>query len=293
MRVLGAIEAGGTKFVCGIGNEDGTIAERVSFPTTTPQETMGLVLDYFSGKNVEAIGIGSFGPIDPVLGSPTYGYITTTPKPHWGGYNLVGAVAGQFNVPVGFDTDVNGAALGEYTWGAAQGLDSCLYITVGTGIGAGAVVGGELIHGLSHPEMGHILVPRHPEDTFSGFCPYHGDCLEGLAAGPAIGQRWGKPAGELAPDHPAWAMEAHYLAHALMNYVLILSPQKIVMGGGVMKQSQLFPLIRAKLQELLAGYVQHPALNSEIGSYVVPPQLGDNAGLSGALGLAKLALDRA
>ncbi len=253
---------------------------------------MGQVLDYFSTKNVEAIGLGAFGPIDPVLGSPTYGYITTTPKPHWGQYNLVGTVAEHFNVPIGFDTDVNGAALGEYKWGAAQGLDSCLYITVGTGIGAGAVVGGKLVHGLSHPEMGHILVRRHPEDTYEGFCPYHGDCLEGLAAGPAIGKRWGVPAGELPIDHPAWEMEAHYLAHALMNYVLILSPQKIVMGGGVMKQSQLFPLIRTKLQELLQGYVQHPALNKDIESYVVPPQLGDNAGLTGALGLAKLALDR-
>ncbi|ULO06018.1 ROK family protein [Paenibacillus sp. 19GGS1-52] len=292
MKLLGAIEAGGTKFVCGIGNEDGTIIERISFPTTTPEETMGQVLDYFSTKNVEAIGLGAFGPIDPVLGSPTYGYITTTPKPHWGQYNLVGTVAEHFNVPIGFDTDVNGAALGEYKWGAAQGLDSCLYITVGTGIGAGAVVGGKLVHGLSHPEMGHILVRRHPEDTYEGFCPYHGDCLEGLAAGPAIGKRWGVPAGELSIDHPAWEMEAHYLAHALMNYVLILSPQKIVMGGGVMKQSQLFPLIRTKLQELLQGYVQHPALNKDIDSYVVPPQLGDNAGLTGALGLAKLALDR-
>lgn len=292
MKLLGAIEAGGTKFVCGIGQEDGTIIDRVSFPTTTPEETMGQVLEYFKGKDVEAIGIGSFGPIDPVLGSPTYGYITTTPKPHWGQYNLVGAVAEQFNVPIGFDTDVNGAALGEYTWGAAQGLDSCLYITVGTGIGAGAVVGGKLIHGLSHPEMGHIVVRRHPDDTYAGFCPYHGDCLEGLAAGPSIGGRWGKPAADLAVDHPAWEMEAHYLAHALMSYVLILSPQKIVMGGGVMKQSHLFPLIRTKLQELLQGYVQHPALNIDIDNYIVSPQLGDNAGLSGALGLAKLALLR-
>jgi len=290
MKLLGAIEAGGTKFVCGIGQEDGTIIDRVSFPTTTPEETMGQVLEYFKGKDVEAIGIGSFGPIDPVLGSPTYGYITTTPKPHWGQYNLVGAVAEQFNGPIGFDTDVNGAALGEYTWGAAQGLDSCLYITVGTGIGAGAVVGGKLIHGLSHPEMGHIVVRRHPDDTYAGFCPYHGDCLEGLAAGPAIGGRWDKPAADLAVDHPAWEMEAHYLAHALMSYVLILSPQKIVMGGGVMKQSHLFPLIRTKLQELLQGYVQHPALNIDIDNYIVSPQLGDNAGLSGALGLAKLAL---
>ncbi|AIQ22835.1 fructokinase [Paenibacillus sp. FSL H7-0737] len=292
VKLLGAIEAGGTKFVCGIGYEDGTIVDRVSFPTTTPEETMGLVIDYFKEKNVEAFGIGSFGPIDPVLDSPTYGYITTTPKPHWGQYNLVGTMAEQFNVPIGFDTDVNGAALAESKWGAAKGLDSCLYITVGTGIGAGAVVGGQMVHGLSHPEMGHILVRRHPEDTFEGYCPYHGDCLEGLAAGPGIGKRWGQPAGELPVDHPAWEMEAHYLAHALMNYVLILSPQKIVMGGGVMKQSHLFPLIRTKLQELLSGYVQHPSLNIDIDNYVVSPGLGDNAGLAGAIGLATLALAR-
>ncbi|SET86645.1 ROK family protein [Paenibacillus sp. NFR01] len=290
MKLLGAIEAGGTKFVCGTGTEDGTVTDRVSFPTTTPEETIGQVLEYFVDKKIEAIGIGSFGPIDPVPGSPTYGYITTTPKPHWGGYNLVGAVGGALNVPVGFDTDVNGAALGESLWGAAQGLDSCLYITVGTGIGAGAVVGGKLVHGLSHPEMGHIYVRRHPDDRYEGFCPYHNDCLEGLAAGPAIGKRWGLPAGELPADHPAWAMEAHYLAHALMNYTLILSPQRIVMGGGVMKQQQLFPLIHAELQKLLAGYVQHPALGTDIGSYIVPPQLGDNAGLAGALGLARQAL---
>ncbi|MFP4977998.1 ROK family protein [Paenibacillus sp. CN-4] len=291
-KLLGAIEAGGTKFVCGIGQEDGTILDRVSYPTTTPDETMELVLRYFADKKVESVGIGSFGPIDPVLGSPTYGYITTTPKPHWGQFNLVGAVQDAMGVPIAFDTDVNGAALGEYTWGAAKGLDSCLYITVGTGIGAGAVVGGKLIHGLSHPEMGHLYVRRHPDDKFEGFCPYHGDCLEGLAAGPAIQRRWGKPAVELPQDHPAWEMEAHYLAHALMGFVLTLSPQKIVMGGGVMKQSHLFPLIRAKVQELLNGYVQHPSLNAGIDSYIVPPGLGDNAGLTGAIGLAKLALER-
>ncbi|AIQ12101.1 ROK family protein [Paenibacillus durus] len=290
MKLLGAIEAGGTKFVCGIGHEDGSIIDRVSFPTTHPEETMAQVFQYFEGKNVEAIGIGSFGPIDPVIGSPTYGYVTTTPKPFWSQYNLVGAVREKIDVPIGFDTDVNGAALGEYKWGAAQGLDSCLYITVGTGIGAGAVVGGTLIHGLSHPEMGHIYVRRHEQDTFAGACPFHGDCLEGLAAGPAIGSRWGRPAVELAPDDLAWEIEAHYLAHALMSYVLILSPQKIVMGGGVMKQSHLFPMIRTKLQELLKGYVQHASLTADIDSYIVPPQLGDNAGLAGSIALASMAL---
>lgn len=291
MKTLGAIEAGGTKFVCGIGTADGSVLDRVSFPTTTPEKTMAQVFAYFENKNIDAMGIGSFGPIDPIPGSPTYGYITTTPKPHWSNFNLVGTVKNQLHVPVGFDTDVNGAALSESRWGAAQGLDSCLYITVGTGIGAGAVVGGKLIHGLSHPEMGHLLVPRHPEDTYQGTCPYHQDCLEGLAAGPAIVKRWNVEHGtDLPADHPAWNMEAYYLAQALMNYILVLSPEKIVMGGGVMKQPQLFPMIADKLQQLLNGYVQHPSLQQSIGSYIVPPGLGDNAGLAGALALADAAL---
>ncbi|MEW4368816.1 ROK family protein [Paenibacillus kandeliae] len=291
MRKLGAIEAGGTKFVCGIGTEDGQILERASFPTETPEITMKNVVAFFEGKGIEALGIGSFGPIDPIVGSPTYGYITTTPKPHWGQFNLVGHLKQHFDIPMSFDTDVNGAALGEYTWGAARGLDSCMYITVGTGIGAGAVVDGKMLHGLSHPEMGHILVRRHPEDTFEGFCPYHGDCLEGMAAGPAIEKRWNIKGSDLTPDHPAWEMEAYYLAQALMSYVLILSPQKIIMGGGVMKQEQLFPLIRTKLVELLNGYVQHPSLSEHLDQYIVYPELGDNAGLCGAIALAKLALN--
>ncbi|GGA20185.1 ROK family protein [Paenibacillus physcomitrellae] len=289
--MLGAIEAGGTKFVCGIGTKEGEVLDRVSFPTTTPEETMGKVIEYFKDKPIEALGVGSFGPIDPVLGSDTYGYITTTPKPYWTNYNIIGTLKSEFNVPMAFDTDVNGAALGESLWGAAQGVDSCIYITVGTGIGVGAMIGGKLVHGLSHPEMGHIYVRRHPDDPFEGTCPYHGDCLEGLAAGPAIGRRAGVPAGELAKDDPAWEMEAYYLAQALMNYILILSPEKIVMGGGVMKQLQLFPLIHTKLKELLNGYVQHPNLSDEkISSYIVPPGLGDNAGICGALALAQSAL---
>lgn len=291
MTILGAIEAGGTKFVCGIGNPDGTILDRVSFPTTTPEETMKHVIEYFNDKEITAMGVGSFGPIDPIIGSPTYGYITSTPKTHWGNFNLIGAIQAHLDIPIGFDTDVNGAALSESLWGAAQGLDSCLYITVGTGIGAGAVVGGKLIHGLSHPEMGHILVRRHHNDPYEGACPYHHDCLEGLAAGPAIAKRWGVEHGtDLPSNHEAWEMEAHYLAQALMNYILVLSPQKIVMGGGVMKQAQLFPMIVKELQNLLQGYVQHPSLQDDIHQYIVPPGLGDNAGLAGAIALANLAL---
>lgn len=289
---LGAIEAGGTKFVCGIGNEFGEIFERISFPTTTPEETMGQVISFFKEKEVEAIGIGSFGPVDLNRSSSTYGSVTTTPKPYWSHYSILGELNKHFNVPIGFDTDVNAAALGEAEWGAATGLSSAVYVTVGTGIGAGALVEGKLLHGLLHPEMGHIPVRRHPEDTYTGRCPYHHDCLEGMAAGPAIEHRWGRKGNELEQDEGVWELEAHYIAQAVVNFIYILSPHKIILGGGVMKQKQLFPLIHKKVLEQLNGYVQHPELLDEIESYIVPPGLGDNAGLSGALVLAKLELER-
>ncbi len=285
--LIGGIEAGGTKFVCAVGNERGEVVERVSFPTTTPEETVARVVEFFRGREIVSLGVGSFGPIDPNKHSPTYGYITSTPKPHWGNYNLLGELKKHFNVPIGFDTDVNGAALGELEYGAAKGLNSVLYITVGTGIGAGAVVEGRVINGLLHPEMGHIYVRRHGKDTYEGGCPYHGDCLEGLASGPAIEARWGIKGDEIPDDHIAWEMEAYYLAQALVNYILIVSPEKIVMGGGVMKQLQLFPMIRRYVVELLNGYLVKDEILSDIDEYIVPPELGDNAGIVGAMALAK------
>lgn len=284
---LGAIEAGGTKFVCGIGNEHGEVIERISIPTTTPEETMGQVIDFFKNKEVDAIGVGSFGPVDLDVSSPTYGFITSTPKKYWNQFDLVGGLKKRFDVPIGFDTDVNAAALGESVWGAAKGLDSCLYMTVGTGIGVGAVAEGKLIHGMLHPEMGHILVRRHEKDAYQGSCPFHGDCLEGMAAGPAIEARWGKKGVDLAADSGVWELEAYYLAQALVNYILVLSPQKIIIGGGVMKQEQLFPLVREHTVKLLNGYIQHENILKNIDQYIVPPGLGDNAGLCGALALAK------
>lgn len=284
---LGAIEAGGTKFVCGIGNEHGEVIERISIPTTTPEETMGQVIDFFKNKEVDAIGVGSFGPVDLDVSSPTYGFITSTPKKYWNQFDLVGGLKKRFDVPIGFDTDVNAAALGESVWGAAKGLDSCLYMTVGTGIGVGAVAEGKLIHGMLHPEMGHILVRRHEKDAYQGSCPFHGDCLEGMAAGPAIEARWGKKGVDLAADSGVWELEAYYLAQALVNYILVLSPQKIIIGGGVMKQEQLFPLVRKHTVKLLNGYIQHENILKNIDQYIVPPGLGDNAGLCGALALAK------
>lgn len=288
--LLGSIEAGGTKFVCAIGTGEGEIIERVSFPTKTPKETMRRIFDYFKDKKIEALGVGSFGPIDPNKKSPTYGYITTTPKPGWENYNLLGELKKKFDIPMGFDTDVNGAALGEIKWGAAKGLDSALYITVGTGIGAGAVVEGNMVNGLLHPEMGHIFVRRHKDDNYRGKCPYHLDCLEGLAAGPAIEERWGNKGVELPVGHKAWDMEAYYLAQALISYILIISPEKIIMGGGVMKQKQLFPLIRKYVKEILNGYVKKKEINSNIDEYIVSPKLGDNAGICGGIALALEAL---
>ncbi|MEH7302191.1 ROK family protein [Neobacillus drentensis] len=280
--MLGAIEAGGTKFVCAVGDEKGTIVERIQIPTTVPEETMPQVIAFFEKYDVEAIGIGSFGPIDVNVESPTYGYITSTPKPGWKDYPFVQRMKEAFGVPIGFNTDVNAAALGEASFGAAKGLDSCLYITVGTGIGAGAIVQGQLLQGWSHPEMGHILLRRHPNDGFEGKCPYHGDCLEGLAAGPAIESRWGEKGVNLVDRPEVWDLEGYYLAQALMQYILILSPKKIILGGGVSHQEAVFAAIYKYLPELLNDYVSLP----ELSDYIVRPGLGDDAGITGALMLA-------
>lgn len=282
---IGAIEAGGTKFVCGIGNEMGIIEDRISFPTEQPETTIGKVMEYFRSKQVEAIGIGSFGPIDMDLSSPTYGYVTTTPKPGWSNYNFLGEMKQALDVPIGWDTDVNVAALGEVTWGAAKNLDSCLYYTIGTGVGVGVIAEGKLVHGLVHPEAGHVLIKRHPEDSFKGVCPYHHDCLEGMASGPAIEKRWNQQGHNLSVDHPAWSLEAYYIGQAVTNAILMLSPKKVILGGGVMKQTHLFPLIHKEVQKNLNGYISNDAVQSHIAEYIVAPGLGDNAGLCGALAL--------
>lgn len=282
---IGAIEAGGTKFVCGIGNEQGIIEDRVSFPTGEPERTLEQVIAYFEHNKVDSIGIGTFGPIDIDPSSPSYGCVTTTPKPGWANYPFLMTLKQVFDVPFGWDTDVNAAALGEAMWGAAKGLDSCVYYTIGTGIGVGVFAEGKLVHGLVHPEGGHILTRRHLEDRFAGTCPYHGECLEGMAAGPAIEKRWNMKGSDIPVDHPAWAMEAFYIGQAVTASILMLSPKKIVLGGGVMHQKQLFPLIRAEVQNNLNGYVSAKAVSDNIDDYIVPPGLGDNAGLCGALAL--------
>lgn len=294
MPLFGGIEAGGTKFVCAIGTGPDDLRNEVRFPTTTPDETIGQAIAYFkqqaAQQPLDAIGIASFGPVDPHPESKTWGYITTTPKPHWHNTEFAPFIQREIGVPVGFDTDVNGAALGESRWGAAQGLNNFIYLTIGTGIGGGAMVNGWLLHGLLHPEMGHILLPPRPDDpTPQGFCPYHGHCLEGMANGPAIEKRWGQKAETLAKVHPAWELEAHYLAVGLEGLICTLSPQRIIMGGGVMEQEQVFPLLRQKVLDLLNGYVQAPAILDQIDSYIVPPGLGNRAGICGAIALAEQA----
>ncbi len=291
--LVGGIEAGGTKFVCAVGSGPDDVRELLRVPTTTPQETLARCVEFFEAQRsklgpLAAIGIASFGPIDPKPGSPTYGYITSTPKPGWGNTDFAGAVARGLRVPVGFDTDVNVAALGECRWGAGQGLENLIYLTIGTGIGGGGLVNGKLMHGLVHPEMGHIRVPHDlAADPYPGHCPYHGDCLEGLACGPALNERWKKPSQYLPADHPAWALEAEYLAWALVNIICTLSPERIILGGGVMANTQLFPLIRARVQQLLNGYVQSPAIQTGIEQYIVPTGLGDRSGVLGAFALAQ------
>ncbi len=288
---LGALEAGGTKMVCAIGDENGNVFERMSFPTRMPEETMPDIINYFRERPVEALGISSFGPLNLNKQDPNFGDITTTPKPGWQNYPLLRTLAAALNVPVGIDTDVNGAALAEARLGAGRGLDSLVYYTIGTGVGGGAVVEGRLLHGLVHPEMGHMLLrPCKDDPAPHGFCPYHDGCLEGMATGVAIEKRWGVPAAQLPPEHIAWDIEAEYLAQMCANTIVILSPKKIVLGGGVMHQVHLFPKIRRRTQELLNGYVANDTILHDIDNYIVAPRLGDNAGAAGSLLLALDAL---
>lgn len=294
--LFGGIEAGGTKFACVVGTGPDDIRAEARVPTTSPADTLGEVLRFFRAQQaalgpLDAIGIGSFGPVDLHPASSRFGFITSTPKPGWADTDVAGPFRREFGVPVAFDTDVNAAALGEWRHGAAQGLDTFLYLTVGTGIGGGGLAGGRVLHGLVHPEMGHVRVPHDlGADPFPGACPFHGDCLEGLASGPAMAARWGRPAHELPADHRAWALEARYLALALQGFVCTLSPQRVVMGGGVMAQPQLLPLVRRELGALLNAYIQAPEVLDGLDAYVVAPALGRRSGVTGALVLAAQAV---
>ena len=288
MKLYGALEAGGTKMVCAIGDENGNILERISIPTRTPAETMGPMIDFFRGKGIRALGIGCFGPVDLNKKSPTYGYITSTPKLAWQNFPIVAEFQKALGVPVGFDTDVNAAALGEATWGCTKDVENSIYITVGTGVGVGVIINGKPYHGMMHPEGGHILLGRHPDDPMVGSgCPFHENCLEGLAAGPSLEKRWGVKGAELTGRKEVWQLEAYYIGQALADYILILSPERIVLGGGVTHQEGLLALIRQETAKQLAGYIR-TAATQNLDSYIVGVSLNDNQGVMGAV---KLAMD--
>lgn len=289
--LFGCIEAGGTKFVLGVARSADDVPRTHRIPTTSPQETLDAALAFFAEAEAEhggftAFGIASFGPVDLDRRSPAWGCITDTPKPGWSGTDLAGVFGRRFGCPVGFDTDVNGAALAESLWGACVGSDVAVYVTVGTGIGGGALVEERPLHGARHPEMGHMRPSRHPLDRdFAGTCPFHGDCLEGLASGPAIQARWGASLSDLAPDHEAHEVVAHYLAQLVVTQQALLSPRRIVLGGGVMATPGLIDRVRAEAERLAGGYFGTP----DYAALVVPPGLGDRAGLLGALALAQRA----
>ena len=284
------IEAGGTKFVCAVGTGPGDLREVMTFPTNTPEETLAraraFVAEHAGG--LRGIGVASFGPVDLRPASGTYGYITSTPKPGWRDTDVLTPLREAADVPIGFDTDVNGAALAEYRWGAATDVDSCVYITVGTGIGGGGVLGGRLLHGLLHPEMGHLPVHRDAKDDYPGNCSYHGDCLEGMASGPAIAKRWGTSAQHLTGRQLADAvhLQAGYLAQMAAAITYLLSPQRLIFGGGVMHLEGLLEALRARTVELLNGYIDVADITEHTDRYIVRPQLGDHAGLLGAIALA-------
>jgi fructokinase len=283
VTVYGGIETGGSKWACAVGTGPDDLGPIETFPTTTPGETIGRAIAFFERAGpVDAIGIGSFGPVDLNPASPTWGYITTTPKAGWAHTDVAPEIGRRLSAPVAFDTDVNAAALGEHRWGAAQDVDTFCYITVGTGIGGGAMVGGKLVHGQLHPEFGHLRIPHDLDaDAFAGSCPFHGDCWEGLASGTAMEARWGVPAHQVH-DPDAWALEAHYLALGLVAVISVLSPQRIIMGGGVSFGPNLLPLVQRDVGELMNGYL-------DVTADITHPALASRAGVLGAIALAETA----
>ena len=288
-KLYGGMEGGGTKFVCAVGTGPDKVIEEIRFPTTTPEETLEQAISFFKKHSPAAIGLAMFGPLDLNPTSPAFGSITATPKPGWANANILGEFRRAFDIPLAFDTDVNAACFGEYYWVPEnRELDSLVYFTIGTGIGAGFIINGNVVHGLTHPEAGHVHLPHdRKKDPFPGICPFHGDCFEGMASGPALARRWRRSAETLPDKHPAWELEATYIASALSNLICILSPQRIILGGGVMERRSLFPAIRQKVRDLLNGYIPSPVITGTMDEYILPPRLGKRSGILGAMALAK------
>jgi len=292
MRKIGALEAGGTKMVLAVYEENGTELERLTLPTLTPDVTMPKMIEFFRKYEIDALGVGSFGPLDLNPESPTYGYITSTPKLAWKDYPLLEKLLDGRDIPAGIDTDVNAAIIAEAEMGAARGCQNAVYVTIGTGVGGGVLSNGKTVHGLLHPEVGHALLVPHPDDPNPrGVCPYHESCMEGLAAGPAIGARVQGDAKDLPDDHPTFAIEAYYLAQMCVNLIMTLSPERIILGGGVMQREALLKQVRQETLRLLGGYIQSPAITEHIDEYIVAPELFPVSGLVGSYLIGKKALE--
>jgi fructokinase len=287
-ELLGGVETGGTWCVCALGTGPQELEAIEEFPTGEPGPTLDRIGDFFVGGSTPAgLGIGAFGPVELDPGSPAWGHVlATTPKRGWQDAPVGPALRDRLRVPVTLDTDVNAAALGEHRWGAGRDVASLCYLTVGTGIGAGLLIDGRPVHGLVHPEVGHLRVPRNSDDSFAGACPLHGDCWEGMASGVAIAQRWGVAPEELPDEHPGWALEAEYLALGILSIVCVASPQRVIVGGGVMQRAGLLAMVRERLRDLVAGYLDTPLLDERVDDYLVAPELGDRAGVLGAIALA-------
>ena len=281
---------GGTKMVCAIIDDNNKIIDKCVIKTTTPEETLSNLVEYFKDKDIASLGLASFGPVDLNTNSKTYGYITETPKPGWRNTDVVGYFKKHFNIPIGFDTDVNAACLGEVMYGAGKGLKNVIYGTIGTGIGFGVYLNGTLHHGLMHPEAGHVLLRNREDDKYDGCCPYHKGCFEGLASGTSMRERWGKPAEQMDKNDKAFELEAYYIAQGLLDCVMCYSPEKIILGGGVMHNENLYPLIRKELLKQLNGYIAKDEILNDIDNYVVKPLLNDNQGIIGACELGRLIL---
>ena len=287
------LETGGTNIKCIIASDPFNVISELNIPTQDPEETTNRVVQFLKNGidkyqvTIKSMGIASFGPVDLNVSSPTYGSVTSTPKIAWRNFPLLKKFRTSFQFPIAFDTDVNAATLGEARWGAGIGLTDFVYVTIGTGIGGGIITNGQIIHGLVHPELGHMLIQHSQDDPFVGSCPYHQDCLEGLASGPAILARWGISPANLPANHQAWSLEAHYLAQMVVNITLMLSPQRVILGGGVSQHPGLIEMVRDNFQKLLNGYVQSPSFSEQVNQYIVSPKLGQNAGIHGAIALAQ------
>jgi fructokinase len=290
-KLFGGMEGGGTKFACAVGRGPQDIREEIRFLTTTPEETLGRAVAFFRKFELDAIGLAPFGPLNLDPASPAYGSIASTPKDGWSNAGVLSVFRRAFDLPLVIDLDVNAAAFGEWYWiPERKSMESLVYYTIGTGIGAGVISNGCILHGLTHPEAGHMRLPHdRKKDPFPGVCPFHGDCFEGLASGPAIARHWRQPAEQLPDDHPAWELEAAYIAYALVNTILQVSPRCIVVGGGVMEHRALFPAVRRKVREYLNGYVCSPIFDGSLEGYIVPPALGKRSGILGAIAMAKMA----